>query len=79
MPREKEQPSPTHQTNAIELSNSWQSNLRLGTANGHVYRLCGMVLSKFNLKVSDLDFTITLHAYFMVKWKDARLIVEEKR
>ena len=28
-------------------------------------------------KVSDTDFTITLNAYFIVKWKDSRLEVED--
>ena len=28
-------------------------------------------------KVSDTDFAITLNAYFIVKWHDSRLIVEE--
>ena len=28
-------------------------------------------------KVSDTDFTITLNAYFIVKWKDSRLEVDD--
>ena len=28
-------------------------------------------------KVSDTDFTITLNAYFIVKWKDTRLEVDD--
>ena len=30
-------------------------------------------------KVSDVDFSITLHAYFMVKWRDARIVVQDLR
>ena len=29
-------------------------------------------------KVSDRDFSITINAYFMVKWKDTRLIVMDE-
>ena len=28
-------------------------------------------------KVSDTDFTITLNAYFIVKWQDSRLVVND--
>ena len=50
----------------------------------HYHQYCHLIklfksTMNWKWKVSDTDFTITLHAYFMVKWKDARLIVEEKR
>ena len=30
-------------------------------------------------KVSDKDFSVTLNAYFIVKWKDPRIIVRDSR
>ena len=30
-------------------------------------------------KVSDKDFSVTLNAYFIVKWKDPRIIVSDSR
>lgn len=30
-------------------------------------------------KVSDKDFSVTLNAYFIVKWKDPRIIVSDTR
>ena len=30
-------------------------------------------------KVSDRDFSVTLNAYFIVKWKDPRIIVTEHK
>ena len=45
--------------------------------NGPTYVTVGVDIKDIP-KVEDKDFSITINAYFMVKWKDTRLIVMEE-